>query len=344
MTRAWRLKSSWIAWLIAVLALLAAAPPARADDKIGINDYVQRRSFDFPAPPDVADVLADGRIVVLSGTEVFEETTPSSRVFVSLGTLPEADFNEFGATFFKVSPDGHRVAVGNNGGADFDHFQVGVFRFPALTGTWFDVNSAEAAWIDDRLLAITAGAFGTPSIVTAFDTASTDPAHPVNPTIIANIGGASGGIAFDRHANLYTANGFSTTGPSATGEIKAFSHAAWRAALRSGTPIDFEAGGTTIVTVLSGSPIAFDASDNLFVGGGDFFGGGDINFAAFVSHRAVHAALHGGGQVDTSDPAQVRKVDPSPAASSAYDVIINRRRSEVYLRCATADVFVFRAD
>lgn len=344
MKRALRLSGSWCcAWVIAALGMVAFAPAARAD-KIHIDDYVERGSFHFPAPPDTADVLADGRLVVLSGTEVFEETTARSRTFVSLGNLPDADFNEFGATFFKVSPDGHRVAVGNNGGADFDHFQVGIFHFPALTGTWFDANSAAATWIDDRFLAITAGVFGTPSIVTAFDTDSTDPAHPVNPTIVANIGGASGGIAFDQHENLYTANGFATTGPSTTGTIKAFPRAAWRAALHGRPPVDFEADGTTIVTVLAGSPLAFDASDNLFVGGGDFFGGGDINFAAFISHHAVKHALHGGGPVDTADLAQVRKVDPSAATGSEYDVIVNRKRSEVYLRCATAEVFVYRAE
>jgi hypothetical protein len=275
---------------------------------------------------------------------VFEETTAGSRTFVSLGSLPDADFNEFGASFLKISPDGDTIGVGNNGGAAFDHFQVGVFAFPALTGTWFDANSFEAAWINERFLALTAGTFGSPSIVTALDTHSSDPAHPSNPTIIANIGGASGGIAFDKHKNLYTANGFATTGPSATGAVKAFAHADWRAALQGGTPLDFEAQGTLIVTVLSAAPLGFDGNDNLFVGGGDFFGGGDINFAAFISHHAVKAALNGGGPVNTSDPAQVRKVDPDPAAGSSYDIIINRERNEVYLRSTGTHVFVFGAD
>jgi hypothetical protein len=31
---------------------------------------------------------------------------------------------------------------------------------------------------------------------------------------------------------------------------------------------------------------------------------------------------------ETSDPAQVRKVDPDPAANSSYDIIINRERDE----------------
>jgi len=313
-----------------------------ATHRIHIDDYVQRQGFDFPAAAGPADVQSDGRILVLSGSTVFRETTPRSRIFVSLGNLADADLNEFGASFLKISPDGDRIVVGNNGGASFDHFQVGVFEIPSLTGTWFDAASFQAAWINDRFVALTAGTFGSPSTVTAFDTRSSDPAHPSNRTIIDNIGGASGGIAFDKHKNLYTANGFAISGPSTTGTVKAFPHADWRAALHGGPPLDFEAQGTTIVTVLSGAPLDFDASGNLFVGGADF-GGGDINFAAFISRAAVRSALAGNGAVNTSDPAQTRKVDPDPAADSAYSIVINEKRDEVYLRSSGSHVFVFRA-
>jgi hypothetical protein len=324
----------------------AAADDIAAADvthRIHINDYVERQGFDFPSPAGPADVQSDGRILVLSGTTVLRETTPRSRIFVSLGDLPDADFNEFGASFLKISPDGDRIVVGNDGGASFGHFQVGVFAIPLLTGTWFDANSFQAAWINDRLVALTAGTFGSPSIVTAFDTLSSDPAHPSNRTIIDNIGGASGGIAFDTHKNLYTGNGFAISGPSTTGTVKAFPHADWRAALHGGPPVDFEAQGTVIVTVLSAAPLGFDAGGNLLVGGADF-GGGDINFAAFISRAAVRSALGGNGPVNVSDPAQVRKVDPDPAADSAYNVIINQARDEVYLTSSGSHAFVFRAN
>ena len=337
---------------LTIALLLVAAASSRtavADDlaadaahRIHINDYVERQGFDFPSPAGPADVQADGRILVLSGTTVFRETTPRSRIFVPLGDLPDADLNEFGASFLKISPDGGRIVVGNEGGASFDHFQVGVFAIPSLTGTWFDANSFQAAWINDRFVALTAGTFGSPSVVTAFDTSSCDPAHPSNRTIIENIGGASGGIAFDSHENLYTGNGFAISGPSTTGTVKAFRHADWRAALHGGPPIDFEAQGTVIVTVLSAASLAFDAGGNLFVGGADF-GGGDINFAAFISRAAVRSALDGNGPVNTSDPAQVRKVDPDPAADSAYNIIVNRTRDEVYLTSSGPHAFVFRA-
>src|SRR4051812_22139847 len=303
----------WVQRFFTIALLVVAASSSRtaaADDiaaeaahRIHINDYVQRQGFDFPSPAGPADVQADGRILVLSGTTVWAETTPRSRVFISLGDLPDADFNEFGASFLKISPDGYRIAVGNDGGATFSHFQVGIFSLPSLTGTWFDANSFQAAWINERFLALTAGDFVNPSVVNAVDTFSADPAHPSIRTIIDNIGGASGGIAFDEDKNLYTANGFATSGPSTTGTVKAFRHADWRAALHGGPPADFEASGTVIVTVLSGTPLEFDASGNLFIGGGGFIGGGDINFAAFVSRAAVKSALRGNGPVDTSDPA-----------------------------------------
>jgi hypothetical protein len=329
----------------AILAILLSAVTASAEDRdrIEIDDYVEKPGFELPAPAGPADALADGRLVALSATAVFRETTPRSRTFVSLGALPDADFNEFGASFLKVSPDGHRIAVGNNGGASFDHFQVGIFALPSLTGTWFDANSFQAAWIDERFVALTAGTFGSPGIVTALDTRSHDPAHPSNRTIVQNIGGASGGIAFDQRDTLYTANGFATTGPSTTGTVKAFRRDDWQRALRGSSPPDFEADGTVIVIALSGAPLAFDAADNLFVGGGDVFGGGEVNFAALLSHAAVRAALRGHGPIDLDDPAQARQLDPDPAADSTYDVIVNRARDEAYLRSTSAHVFVFRA-
>jgi hypothetical protein len=161
---------------------------------------------------------------------VFRETTPRSRTFVSLGTqLPDADFNEFGASFLKISPDGDRIAMGNNGGTSFDHCEG----------------------VPERGLARSA------------------PRWP------------AGRLRGARHPHRH-------------------------------------------------------------VGGGDFFGGGDINFAAFISKAAVKSALRGNGPVDTGDPSQVRKVDPDPAPASAYNVVVNREREEIYLSPGS-HAFVFRA-
>lgn len=324
--------------LAGLISRAALADAVHEDNRRHLNDYHQVEVFNLPSPAGPADVLPDGRIIVLSATTVLRETAPGSRSFVSLGTLPDADFSTFGASFMSVAPCGDRIAVGNNGGASFGHFQVGIFALPSLTGAWYTVNNDSGTWIDNRFLALTAGAFGSNALVTALDTAS-PVASPSNRTIIENIGGFSGGIAFDAHGNLYAGNGFATTGPSQTGAVKAFRPSEWLAAF-IGPPIEFETQGVLVVTTLSGSSLHFDGSGNLFVGGGDFFGGGEINFAALVSRHAVRSALRGHGPADVNDPAQVRKFDPDPGANTTYATLVNRVRDEAYLLSgSTAYVF-----
>lgn len=347
-----RMKWLGVAVLLAAAVMMPQAVHAdTADDelaglglRISINDYVQVQGFTFPSPAGPADTLSDGRLVVLSSTTVFRETAPGSRSFVALGTLPDADIPVFGASFLSISPDDQRIAVGNNGGASFTNFEVGIFRLSSLTGTWFKANSFLGEWINNRFVALTAGTFGSPSIVTVLDRFSPNPANPSNRTIIQNVGGASGGIAFDRAKNLYTGNGFAITGPSTTGTVKAFRLVDWLPALLGGPALDFEADGTVIVTVLSAAPLGFDRSGNFFVGGGDFGGSGSIDFAAMISARAVRSALRGNGPVDVNDPAELRKVDPDPAPSSFYSFIVNQALDEVYLNSSGSTVFVFRAN
>ncbi|MFH1107776.1 MAG: IPTL-CTERM sorting domain-containing protein [Planctomycetota bacterium] len=257
-------------------------------------------------------------MIVLVGDDVYVETAADSRSFAQTGTLPAADFPSFGAAFIRVSPDGTQIAVGNNGGTSFSNYQVGVFDVNSLMGNWFAANHFDAEWIDSAHIALTAGDFVNPSVVTVLDTTSAHPPSPTNTTIIDNIGGASGGIAFDSAGNLYTGNGFQTSGPSETGAVKAFLHAAWTAALTGGTPLDFEAGGVLVVDVLSASPLAFDRQGNLLVGGGDFSSSGDTDFVALVRASTVSSALSGMGPADSNNPEQVRRLDPDAANDFNY--------------------------
>jgi hypothetical protein len=326
--------------LSAFISSVVLADEAQEANRRQIDKYRLTETFNLPVSGGPSDVLPDGRIVVLSNTTVFRETAPGSRNFASLGTLPDADFSEFGASFMSISPAGDRIAVGNNGGASFSNFQVGVFTLPSLSGVWFNATSSKGEWINDRFVALTAGDFGIPASVTALDTFSTDLARPSNRTIIQNIGGFSGGITFDEDNNLYTGNGFATTGPSQTGAIRAFSPSEWLSAFQGGAPVEFETQGVLIVNVLSASSMQFDRRDNLFVGGGDFFGGEDINFAALLSKNALKSALKGRGTVDTDDDRAVRKLDPDPGPTSVYSVLVNRVRDEVYLQSGST-MFVF---
>ncbi len=348
-------------------ALLSAIPGVvRAE---AFDDYRLVQTFELPAGAGPFNILTDGRIIALVDDTVHVETAPGSRSFTLHGTLPSADVSLFGAVFIRVSPDGTKIAVGNNGGASGAAFQVGVFDFASLTGEWFSANHFDAAWFDDTHLALTAGDFANPSVVTVLDTTSPDPSNPTNPTVIGNIGGASGGIAFDTAGNLYTGNGFSfgstdtvsanafasrlqpphgrrflrhqlershdAAAPyriaSGTGTVKAFDNASWTASLAGGAPVDFEIDGTLVVDVLSASPLGFDAEGNLFVGGGD--APPDNDAIALVRASAVTAALAGMGSADPTDPAQVRLLDPiMDNPFNFYSANYNPVTGELYVR------------
>ncbi len=313
---------------IALGAILLAAPAFAQ-----FTPYTLSGTFSLPGTgTGPIDVAPGGRIIALDGATVYRETAPGTHTFLALGTLAGADFNSFGASFVRVSPDGQRLAVGNNGGASFSHFQVGVFQIATLTGTWFDANSFDGKWISNHLLALTAGTVGSPSVVTVLDTLSPNPASPINRTIINNIGGASGGIAFDIFGNLYTGNGFSTTGPSGTGAVRAFTSLAWHLALLSGVPLNFETQGVLIIDVLSASSLGFDNHGNFLAGGGDFAGGTDVDYAAVARREAVAEAFLGHGPVNPADPNQVQKLDPDTTnPADFYSITSNHVNGELYL-------------
>ncbi len=373
---------SWVVLGVAgVVAFgLEHVPAARAD---AFNGYALQARVSLPDGAGPFDVLSDGRLVTLVGADLYVETSVGSRGFTFYDTLPDADLPSYGAAFLRVSPDGGKIAIGNNGGASFGAaveraiaadrftaddslprlesrsvqpvfilvsrdgkriaveakevaaagvFEVGVFNFNDLSGNWFGVSHFDAEWIDDTHLALTAGDFITPSVVTALDTGSADPSNPTNPTIIDNIGGASGGITFDKDGNLYTGNGFATSGPSGTGAVKVFGNAAWTTAWSGGTALDFEADGTLVVDVLSASPLGFDAEGNLLVGGGDFFGSGEGDFAAVVRASAVTDAINDLGPADPSDPDQLRRLDPDTTNDfNFYSINYNPVTGELYL-------------
>ena len=163
------------------------------------------------------------------------------------------------------------------------------------------------------------------------DTTSLDLSNPTNPLIIDNTG-VPGGITFDADGNLYTGNGLGS-GKIQTGEVRVFENASWTEALTGGPPLDFLIDGTLVVHILSASPLGFDGEGNLFVGGGDFIGGTDVDFAAVVRASAVANAILGMGPADPNDPSQVRRLDPdSTSAFDFYFVNYNGVREELYLR------------
>ncbi len=268
---------------------------------VGIHDYRLQRTFLLPAAGPGSggnvqmDSLPDGRVIALNGPAVFVETAPQSGVFNNLGNV--AGFAPgFGPSFIAVSPDGTRAAAGTNGEGSVVVFDV---ANPASAESFpiFD-NSGE--WLDDNRLAI--ANFGSVQVInTATDIVST----------IITIGGASGGVAVDTAGNLYTGNGFDiAAGGTDTGWIKAFAQADWETALATNTPIDFETAGIAVADLLTATSIGFDASGNMHVGGGDFYGtSGDLGYAALVSASALADAL--------SNP----QATPPISAASPVDVL-----------------------
>jgi len=328
MSRECQERELWIGLLCLVMSAAVGVGSAEAD---AFTDYGLTETFSLPAS-GVFDVLGDGRLVTLVGANIYAESEVGSRSFSSLGTLASADIGSYGAAFLRISPDGTRIAVGNNGGELWNNYQVGIFDLGDLSGNWFDVNHYDAEWTGNTYLALTAGADGPPSVVTALDTYS-DPSSPDNPTVVTNIGGYSGGITFDAMGNLYTGNGYDDDGPSDTGWIKAFEPADWRPDLTGGVPVDFEEEGTLIADLLSAASLGFDAEGNLHVGGGDYLGGAEQDNAALVCSTVVARALAGNGQANPADPFEVRRFDPDTAnLYNYYDVNYNNFTGELYFR------------
>ncbi len=306
--------------LVAVFSMSASIANADA-----FGSYVHVGTFELPTGAAAFDVAGDGSIMAIVDDALYLEDGVGAGSFSLLGVLPTADIASFGAAFLRVSPDGTKFAVGNNGGAG-GVYQVGVFDALTLAGAWFTADHFDAEWADDTYLAITAGDFAGPSVVTLLDTADGD---PLNAVIIEGINGASAGIAFDAFGNLYTGNGFSFGDPGLTGEVRAFTFASWTAAATGGTPLDFNADGTAIINILSASPLGFDTEGNLYVGGG----GDEADFVALAKASAVADAMAGAGAIDIGDPALVRGFDPDDAnPSNFYSANHNAATGELMVR------------
>lgn len=304
----------------------------------GFTNYHVQPSFQLPEGSGAVGVKPSGEIVALVGSTVYVETASGSRQFSALGTLAGADLASFGPAFVRVSPNGSKLAVGNNGGVDTTNFQVGVFALDAtLVGNWYTINHFDAAWIDNRLLAVSMGTFPAPpeqgkSNVIALDTTS-DPASPISIQLVAEFTGASGGLAFDHAGNFFIGNG-------STGAVRSFAKAERDAALASGgAPLNLDTQGKPILTLLSASPLQFDFEDNLLVGGS----GAGQGFVGLVKAEAVDSAFAGKGQVDTSSTSTVvQRLDPDTAnASNFYTVLTNDARKEFYVQDLSTPTTLF---
>lgn len=282
--------------------------------------YRMEGAFDLPDGKAMFDALNDGRLIVSDGAQVLVETQVGSRHFSNLGTIQTGT-----PDLLRVSPGGTKVALGS-------YQNQRIFVFPvanvhALTS--FEADNFDAEWVDEHLLAISAGSFpgSDGPVVTVLDTMKGT--HRV---LVQNIGSGSGGVTVDRSGNLYVGNGYDATTPQATGTIKAYGRSSWREALSQGRVMDFATEGTEVADLLSAAYLGFDRFRNLHVGGGDYSIPNGIH-AAVARARAIAAALGGGPPVTGDAPPDVlQRLDPDPAHNTSWFTVSNRATGELYLK------------
>jgi len=271
---------------------------------VSIYDYHQVGSFILPTSNSLYSTLPTGQLLVLNGSQVLLQNGIDSSSFTPQGNLPTANFNSGFPSFLDASPNGALVAAGDGSG------DIAVFSpaNPSAATIYSLPNGGDynAAWYNTNLLAITDS--------NGVDVLNTN-THAVT-TVVSDIDGYSGGIAFDSAGNLYTGDGYYLgSGPSQTGLIKAFSALNWLGVLPTpsnpsgGTALDFENQGTSVAQLLSAGSLGFDNSGNFYVGGADSFGStGDYGYDTLVSATAIQSA------VATQQPTLI-------TASSSADIV-----------------------
>ncbi len=230
-----------------------AAPPA----------YVGAGTYVLPTGSSAFNDAADGRLVCITETgAVVRQSAVNGNAYAPVGSLPAGAVPSFGAGFLKISSDGSRLAIGDNGAANNVHF-VSVATLNtggATTPQTISVPNFDGAWADNTTFYINGSpSFGTPpglyrvSITTSAVAA-----------VVSNIGDGSGGVA-TRSGRVYTAIGFDAGG-MLDGQVRSFDITTLNAA---GSPITFSTG-TLVTQASTGNSLDFDAAGNIIEAG---FGG-----------------------------------------------------------------------
>ena len=267
-------------------AAVASAPPAAL---ASVPSLHLAGSFNKPVGP--FDLLPDGRMVVLSGSDVLVQASAFSSTFSVAGRVAPGFISSFGAAFISVSPDGSRAAIGNGefgagarlGMLDLNSLSPAASTTPMST----PMNAFSGVWLSGSELLV-AGAETTGSAVSSVNADSL-----ARRVVVSNIGGSIGGVTVSG-GWLFASNGFDfdPTSGSNTGEIRA---AVLADVLGSPTAIDFENSMTPVARVLSASYLDVDSAGNMYAGGGDLFGGsGDFGYAAVIDRAEIDLVLAGG--------------------------------------------------
>lgn len=305
---------------LAASAVLSPLAPLTTAHAATIPAYTPVGSFALPSGP--WDLLPDGRILQLRGNDVFRQDALNASTYTRVGGFAPGSFPNFGSgpspAFLRVSPDGARLAVGNNQFNANNAVLVGNLA-DLSTSANLPVSSLaapnfDAAWDGNGRLYVTGGDASTfASVLTRVDI--DPPAGPTSTRVITGIGNGSGGVTV-RNGTLYTGVGFSFG--TNTGEVRAFDAATLAAA---NSPVAFSTG-TFTADILSGASLGFDRFGNLLIGGGDAFSSSpDFGYAAVV---------------DLADPLNPLRLSPAGTQVGSYRIAFNTATDELLVAASGA--------
>lgn len=241
----------------AMIACAVAAPTFAHDIA-----FVETGRFDLPLTS--FDILDDGRLIGLIGSDILVQSAPNANTYTTIATIDASFLSSFGASFIAVSPDQQRLAIGDNNFGDPGEASVGIFDLAGNTLATIAAPNFAGDWADDNTLFVSGGTFADTNLITRIDVAASAATTAIN-----DFAGFSAAVAISE-GQLFTANGFSIGGPtdSQTGDVRAFA----LADLTGTPPLSFELDGSPVASALSAGSIDFDAQGNLIIGGGDAFG------------------------------------------------------------------------
>lgn len=272
-------------------------------------------------PPATGRVLEGyplaGRLLAATGRDVLMQRAFGGAEWLTVAYLDPSE-RPMDPSFVEITPSGATIALGAGFYKPLYVFEtalLGIAAPPNLTTApgvkRYDVVYYDGAWRDERYLFLNAGGAAQDSAILVVDTQLEGEAAVT--TLVADIPGASAGIAFDRNGNLITGIGYDYDGGVRTGELRIFTASALAMALES-EPLDYQADGLLLAdNVLSAASLVVDANDNLFVGGGDLFGTtGALGYAAAIDASVLARVLAGGAPLDRSAPGELTVIAPDP--------------------------------
>ncbi len=249
------------------------------------------------------------RFLAAAGSTVFLQKNFGASLWLPVANVPE----NMDPSFLKITPSGRKIALGTG-------FYKPLYIFPSsilssvmplglngAAGTMrMDANYFDAAWRDERYLFVD-GEATLGSRVYAIDTTSKTPEQLL--PIVTGIPGASAGLTFDHSGDLITGIGYGEK----TGQLKIWSAQEVALALAGASLAYSNTGHVLADGILSAASLGVDADGNLFVGGGDAFGGsGHLGYAGLIRSAVLQRVLEGGPPLDPKSGADFVKIAPDP--------------------------------